>query len=271
MYHGRTSSPRSSSGRRSCRRGVKQSQPLSADRGGRRRLRPVVRHQRLPGATGYPNAAWGRPVIGKTGTLGNGDFASEAWFIGAIPQYSLAVVAVHQHAERRTWTSCRLRRDHRRSAAVPGRPRSGTPSWRPSSRTCPSSRCRRRTTPASPRGIQVTGLTAPAPSCRRPGTARPPTQPHPAHADLHSAARPGLRSRRRDLARPRPRTAARRPPADVYRGARPAVAAVLTRRASTATLTAALFSTPAADATSEQRPKIRGCAGDRSDLAQATS
>jgi membrane peptidoglycan carboxypeptidase len=45
----------------------------------------------FPGATGFPNAAWDRPVIAKTGTLGNGDFASEAWFNGAIPQYSLSV------------------------------------------------------------------------------------------------------------------------------------------------------------------------------------
>ncbi len=42
--------------------------------------------------TAYPNATWpGRPVIGKTGTLGNGSSASEAWFVGAIPQYSMAV------------------------------------------------------------------------------------------------------------------------------------------------------------------------------------
>jgi membrane peptidoglycan carboxypeptidase len=42
--------------------------------------------------TAYPNATWpGRPVIGKTGTLGNGSFASEAWFVGAIPQYAMAV------------------------------------------------------------------------------------------------------------------------------------------------------------------------------------
>jgi membrane peptidoglycan carboxypeptidase len=42
--------------------------------------------------TGYPNATWnGRPVIAKTGTLGNGTTASEAWFVGAIPQYALAV------------------------------------------------------------------------------------------------------------------------------------------------------------------------------------
>ena len=41
------------------------------------------------GATGYPSAAWpGRPVIAKTGTT---DCAQSAWFIGAIPQYSLAV------------------------------------------------------------------------------------------------------------------------------------------------------------------------------------
>ncbi|MGH3397777.1 MAG: transglycosylase domain-containing protein, partial [Streptosporangiaceae bacterium] len=45
----------------------------------------------IPGATAWPNAAWDRPVVAKTGTLGNGDFASEAWFNGAIPQYSLSV------------------------------------------------------------------------------------------------------------------------------------------------------------------------------------
>ncbi|HUC56476.1 MAG TPA: penicillin-binding transpeptidase domain-containing protein, partial [Streptosporangiaceae bacterium] len=41
--------------------------------------------------TGYPNAVWNRPFIGKTGTLGTGSYASQAWFIGAIPQYSLSV------------------------------------------------------------------------------------------------------------------------------------------------------------------------------------
>jgi membrane peptidoglycan carboxypeptidase len=42
--------------------------------------------------TAYPNATWpGRQVIGKTGTLGNGNAASEAWFVGAIPQYAMAV------------------------------------------------------------------------------------------------------------------------------------------------------------------------------------
>jgi membrane peptidoglycan carboxypeptidase len=46
---------------------------------------------RFPGATAWPNAAWNRPVVAKTGTLGNGQFASEAWFNGAIPQYSLSV------------------------------------------------------------------------------------------------------------------------------------------------------------------------------------
>jgi membrane peptidoglycan carboxypeptidase len=46
----------------------------------------------IPGATGVPNAVWdGRPMIGKTGTLGQGNNASEAWFIGAIPQYSMSV------------------------------------------------------------------------------------------------------------------------------------------------------------------------------------
>jgi membrane peptidoglycan carboxypeptidase len=46
---------------------------------------------KYPGATAWPNAAWNRPVVAKTGTLGNGQFASEAWFNGAIPQYSLSV------------------------------------------------------------------------------------------------------------------------------------------------------------------------------------
>jgi membrane peptidoglycan carboxypeptidase len=41
--------------------------------------------------TGYPNAVWDRPFIAKTGTLGTGDSSSQAWFVGAIPQYSLAV------------------------------------------------------------------------------------------------------------------------------------------------------------------------------------
>jgi len=44
----------------------------------------------LPGATGL-NATWNRPVIAKTGTLGTGANSSQAWFIGAIPQYSLSV------------------------------------------------------------------------------------------------------------------------------------------------------------------------------------
>jgi membrane peptidoglycan carboxypeptidase len=42
----------------------------------------------VPGGTGYPSAAWDRPVIAKTGTTNN---ARSAFFIGAIPQYSFAV------------------------------------------------------------------------------------------------------------------------------------------------------------------------------------
>jgi membrane peptidoglycan carboxypeptidase len=43
----------------------------------------------VPGGTAYPQAAWpGRSVIGKTGTT---QTAQDAWFIGAIPQQSLAV------------------------------------------------------------------------------------------------------------------------------------------------------------------------------------
>jgi len=48
----------------------------------------------IPGVgdgTGVPNAVWNRPMIAKTGTLGNGDSSGEAWFVGAIPQYSMSV------------------------------------------------------------------------------------------------------------------------------------------------------------------------------------
>jgi len=46
---------------------------------------------RLPGATGVPNAVWNRPMMAKTGTLGTGTNSSQAWFIGAIPQYAMSV------------------------------------------------------------------------------------------------------------------------------------------------------------------------------------
>jgi membrane peptidoglycan carboxypeptidase len=42
----------------------------------------------VPGGTAYPAAAWDRPIIAKTGTTNN---AQSAFFIGSIPQYSLAV------------------------------------------------------------------------------------------------------------------------------------------------------------------------------------
>jgi membrane peptidoglycan carboxypeptidase len=43
----------------------------------------------VPGGTAYPQAVWpGYSVIGKTGTT---QTAQDAWFIGAIPQQSLAV------------------------------------------------------------------------------------------------------------------------------------------------------------------------------------
>jgi membrane peptidoglycan carboxypeptidase len=42
----------------------------------------------VPGGTAYPEAAWDRPIIAKTGTTNN---AQSAFFIGSIPQYSLAV------------------------------------------------------------------------------------------------------------------------------------------------------------------------------------
>ncbi len=41
-----------------------------------------------PGGTAYPAAAWDRPILAKTGTTNT---AQSAFFIGAIPQYSLAV------------------------------------------------------------------------------------------------------------------------------------------------------------------------------------
>jgi len=44
----------------------------------------------LAGATGT-NANIGRPTVAKTGTLGRTTNSSEAWFIGAIPQYSFSV------------------------------------------------------------------------------------------------------------------------------------------------------------------------------------
>ncbi len=42
----------------------------------------------VPGGTAYPEAAWDRSIIAKTGTTNN---AQSAFFIGSIPQYSLAV------------------------------------------------------------------------------------------------------------------------------------------------------------------------------------
>jgi membrane peptidoglycan carboxypeptidase len=43
----------------------------------------------VPGGTAYPEASWpGRQVIGKTGTT---ETAQDAWFLGAIPQYSMGV------------------------------------------------------------------------------------------------------------------------------------------------------------------------------------
>ena len=54
-----------------------------------------------PGGTAYPNAtmADGRPVIGKTGTTNT---AQSAFFIGSIPQYTLAVGIFTQNQSDRT-------------------------------------------------------------------------------------------------------------------------------------------------------------------------
>ncbi len=49
------------------------------------------------GGTGVPNAVWNRPMIAKTGTLGQTVHSSAAWFIGAIPQYSLSVGMFTDH------------------------------------------------------------------------------------------------------------------------------------------------------------------------------
>jgi membrane peptidoglycan carboxypeptidase len=56
------------------------------------------------GATGYPAAYWGtRPVIAKTGTT---DTAQSAWFIGAIPQYALAVTLYTNQQCSQTTSAC---------------------------------------------------------------------------------------------------------------------------------------------------------------------
>ena len=55
------------------------------------------------GATGYPAAAWNRPVIAKTGTT---DTAQSAWFIGAIPQYALAVTLYTNQQCSQTTAAC---------------------------------------------------------------------------------------------------------------------------------------------------------------------
>jgi membrane peptidoglycan carboxypeptidase len=49
------------------------------------------------GGTGVPNAVWNRPMIAKTGTLGSGTNSAAAWFIGAIPQYSMSVALFTEH------------------------------------------------------------------------------------------------------------------------------------------------------------------------------
>lgn len=47
--------------------------------------------------TGVPNAVWNRPMVAKTGTLGSGNHSAAAWFIGAIPQYSMSVALYTEH------------------------------------------------------------------------------------------------------------------------------------------------------------------------------
>ena len=83
----------------------------------------------VPGGTAYPEAAWDRSIIAKTGTTNN---AQSAFFIGSIPQYSLAVGMFTQNQSDHTSrpsTSCRRwpTRPPADSAAT-GRPPSGTSS-----------------------------------------------------------------------------------------------------------------------------------------------
>jgi membrane peptidoglycan carboxypeptidase len=53
----------------------------------------------VPGGTAYPEAAWDRSIIAKTGTTNK---AQSAFFIGSIPQYSLAVGMFTQNQSDKT-------------------------------------------------------------------------------------------------------------------------------------------------------------------------
>ena len=53
----------------------------------------------VPGGTAYPEAAWDRSIIAKTGTTNQ---AQSAFFIGSIPQYSLAVGMFTQNQSNHT-------------------------------------------------------------------------------------------------------------------------------------------------------------------------
>ena len=150
-----------------------------------------------PGGTAFPNGVLnpGRPTIGKTGTTDN---EQSAFFIGAIPQYSLGVGDVHQRAERQPRGQSLdilpsvngQRGRYRRQLAGDDLAHLHA---RTSSPACRSSRCRRRTTPASPCGTRSAAPEAQAPSPSR--TPHPAPQPVPARRHrspvLAPARRPG--------------------------------------------------------------------------------
>ncbi len=84
----------------------------------------------VPGGHRLPGRRLAGPsVVGKTGTT---QTAQDAWFIGAIPQYSLGVTLFtnkqdsSSSAAPRRWTSCRRSAiRHRRLRRQPGPRRSG--------------------------------------------------------------------------------------------------------------------------------------------------
>jgi membrane peptidoglycan carboxypeptidase len=106
--------------------------------------------------TGVPNAVWDRPMIAKTGTIGALYNSSQAWFVAAIPQFSLSVGLFTDRPNGRT------------PQILDGLPtlgpwtggyggawrRSGVISWVSSSTTSRSYSCRTRTSPGSSSGYR---------------------------------------------------------------------------------------------------------------------
>ena len=83
----------------------------------------------VPGGTAYPAAAWDRSIIAKTGTTNK---AQSAFFIGSIPQYSLAVGMFTQNQSDHTSQTLdvlpTLSNQSAADSAAAGRRRSGTSS-----------------------------------------------------------------------------------------------------------------------------------------------